>query len=331
MNNALLRIYQPQDRTDWPRGWPTQVGVMCLWVEGRMRGVCPFHESEAVEGAVRRILDEIGVSDREPHCFPYVAGFDEAEITQDEEYKISDTLSLRLHRTSEDLEAANDFAVNFEYAHSEGLALEELAKSTSDDHTDALPIDAINDLPGYLPFEEETFSDVFEGAYFLGLPRGQTSIVFPEMSTDDVSMGVDPLISIDGTNVAIEILQLMAEDAPPRTLRLPLGCLPHLAKHEGQRTEAIVVRRGEYLIATPLGVPTPTKATSPKVAKKGKSLFRQFVTRLLMVAVLLGVTFGSIYIASESLSEAPEVTVSSTSTETLKGMLFQNEVSSSTP
>lgn len=122
--DIVLHLFQPEDRVRWPPEWPDGFGAVAAVEKGRsILGVTAFHHSEKPGEAVARIARSLGLSTLLTPVHPPVPGLAQATLDPIEEARARDALSALLDNDLEILEAASDFAMNFEFAVSEGLSL----------------------------------------------------------------------------------------------------------------------------------------------------------------------------------------------------------------
>lgn len=122
--DIVLHLFQPEDRVRWPPEWPDGFGAVAAVEKGRsILGVTAFHHSEKPGEAVARIARSLGLPTLLTPVHPPVPGLAQATLDPIEEARARDALSALLDNDLEILEAASDFAMNFEFAVSEGLSL----------------------------------------------------------------------------------------------------------------------------------------------------------------------------------------------------------------
>ena len=133
---------------------------------------------------------------------------------------------------------------------------------------------------------------------------------------------------MDGVSVAIEMEQLLHLDTPPRTMTLPEGSLRWFEDGEEDQVSALVVRRGNAIIARPFpllhssGDSVNERKTETK--KGGGGLARVFRPLVLPVC-LLALTLGALHVAAEFYPREAAQQQPAKSTDALKELLFKGK------
>lgn len=284
---ALLRIYAHDERTVWPDEWPENIGVVCLWRNGQIDGVSAFHEDESDEVVVERALEAFDMDAVQVASHPKVKGLSSHDLDVSEDIEISLSLDDFLDRNEEEVEAACDFAVNYEFAASEGLPPEEIVPGLK-------PVSGSRRKPalpsGYSNVDDLDRSDaVFSGAYLRFHSKDVMHLVIPGVGNDDLMGGVSVLARDDGTGFAIAVDQLLAHERPYGVIEVPAAALS-ISASVGSRMDVLVSLGDTHLYATAmphtLTAGVQRKAAPPKKSVRPAKILRAVATTF-FVAVLL--------------------------------------------
>lgn len=102
----------------WPKDWPAGIGLVARLAGERIEQLFPFHEDEGIDAPFLRAAkglarDQLGVS-------PDAPGWPSASGDGDGDGAVLGILALAISHDPAVLEQASDFAMNYEYAKSEG-------------------------------------------------------------------------------------------------------------------------------------------------------------------------------------------------------------------
>ena len=284
----LLRI-EPGAAPFWPEGWPENIGIIARLANGRVEELFPFHAEEERDAPLLRAAgrfppENVGVS-------PDTEGWNTASGSVDE--TALRRLALAIGKDPSVLEQASDFAMNFDYARSEGKefllspksAITRTVKPADEVEvarkqalaSDAVPIDEIWMLPGASLHPVYGLSDVLA----LNIPGGDAAtvrnpetFVYPDRECVSITLPA-------GSSIPNDILlnRKILDFLPATELPAPLRAM----------------RRGntiEFTIAEPVLV-KPGEAMEQMIQSPRPETSRSFAASVLLIVlgvIVLGVT-----------------------------------------
>lgn len=294
----LLRI-DPHTGPFWPREWPENIGIVARLVDGHVDELFPFHAEEESDAPLLRAAgpharESVGVS-------PDVEGWSAASGSIDD--AALSLLAMTISRDPTVLELASDFAMNFDYARSEGKALllapvaasramtagsgaEPKTAKTSALAPEQVPIDEIWVLPGATLHPVHGLPEVLA----LNIPGGDpttvrnpATFVIPERNSITITLPAGAPVPKD-ILLNRKILDFLPETDLPARLR--------------------ALRRGdviEFTLAAPApAAPELEPAIDLEAQAPGRKGSRTFASLLLLSAASILVV-GALFIASASL------------------------------
>lgn len=322
-HEELLRI-EPGSPAPWPKDWPAAVGVVVRLVNDRVASVLPYHGGETVDDVLRRVSgcipgQEIPVAPGTPG-WPLAEGHGAQQALVEVARMISDDPEL--------LEEALSYALNYDYAASEGKAHLLPARpspggTTSSSEPAAEPA-AATAGEGFSPLYDMMLLEPVTISQAESAPR-HVLVRIPGGAVRTVGYA-DIHARADGRVVKIAL----TDDMHPGSLLLPEKVLDHL---EGVTVPGPVraVVQGEFLcISAPTSAPRPTEPAGEAVtpAPRGRWL-RSAVNALiaiLLVAFFMAAIGTAILSMRGSMGNFPADGFSD-GIDNLRGALFPNKES----
>jgi hypothetical protein len=276
--DGLLRIYCHKDRSNWPRDWPDEIGLICLWENESITDVSSFHSSENKHDVISRAIINLQIKPDSVSCYPSAPGLVIAPLDEQDDLKISDALAVYLKSNPDIIERIQDFSLNYEFAVSEGLALEDLAEKETEEVI--APIDrpsAMSDGPhGYLKFDADMkTADVFSEAFIRLDEDSLVELVLPQIDSAEIITEIDVFIREDGLGFALSVEQILENEVPPGVIVLPEGCLDLATPKKGELIDVRIVQGEDYLFVTPFPWTKRIQAPAQKLAKSTTPVQRQ--------------------------------------------------------
>jgi hypothetical protein len=324
----LLRIYCHEDRSDWPRDWPDAIGVICLWKKGSIVGVSPFHSNENRNHVISRAIKTLRIKSGSVSCYPSAPGLTVAPLDMKDDLEISDALTAYLKTNPDITEWIHDFILNYEFAASEGLVLEDFAEEELREAIE--PVDhplALGDCPhGYLKFDPDMKTvDVFTEAFVRLGEEGQVDLVLPRIDSAEIITEIDVFIREDGLGFALSVEQILENEVPPGVIVLPEGCLDLAAPKKGELIDVRIVQGEDYLFVTPYPWTKSRPAPVQNLVKR-PSYIRKLINGLLTVVLLLFLSLVAMHVfGDDAWVETQEEALPSAPTDTLKDLVFGSE------
>lgn len=323
----------PGDRPVWPKQWPEEIGLACLWNGQKIIGVLPVHVNEEGEDLLGRLARDLVGFGASATCYPKMPGRREADLSIDEDEIISQALGVYLVVNPHQVEDAHDFAVNYEFVESSGMdfeALDGAAEAKAEGGVSA-PASRSGGVPaGYGRYDpSEAINESFKGAYLRSNAEGHAEIVLPAFEEDGRTASVEILLRDDGLSLAIDVDQLLGLGAPPGVIVLPDGCLGGLAPSADEVVSVCAVLREKFLFVTPLWHSRSLLPATPE-AERSKSgvaaFFAQLFRRVLLALALLLMLAVGVYLATAGLDETgPMEAISASPVGELKDMMFSDD------
>lgn len=236
-----LLLIAPGAPLDWPGEWPEGVGIVARIEDGRLQSLTHYHRDEDVDTALMRAAgnarrDEMGVS-------PSTPGWSESGTDGKEMDTALQAIALAVTRDAETLESAHDFAMNYEYAKTEGKAIHlprpEPGQIDENPEGETPEIDDGPEFPGFSTLDQVrvvdrvTISRGVSGQPVIEIPNGRGA---RELSSQEVAVSPFGALAIhvgDGTALPATLV------LPRRAFEIAAGLVP--------ATDLRAQRVGEWL------------------------------------------------------------------------------------
>lgn len=327
-NLPYVRLFAPEELPVKISDWPEGVGIAVCRVGGRTASMQPYHVTESGMGLRKRLPAEVGEAIMGFSVYPALRGLSEYKISQVEDQRLLSELEATLRSAPLLIEAAADFAINYEFAEEEGIGMDSLGESGKR-HSETAQSVARDQIPvGYVPFEKpDPNCELIAGAVLR--PAGAAGvdlILAPDQfaKSREMTPEVSVMVREDSLRVAIPLAGALVNGRLPSAVRIPAGALM-MGQSGGKAIPAWVLRRGSFLFVAPdYGAVATTASVGAPVAKaQGGSAFpwKPIVITLAAVVVVLGIA-GAAYTL---MQKGDAVEQSAAPVDSLRSSLFAPE------
>lgn len=327
-NLPYVRLFAPEELPVKISDWPEGVGIAVCRVGGRTASMQPYHVTESGMSLRKRLPAEVGEVMLGFSVYPALRGLTEYKISPVEEQRLLSELEATLRSAPLLIEAAADFAINYEFAEEEGIGIDSLGESAKR-NSDAANSVARDQIPvGYVPFEKpDPNCELIAGAVLR--PAGAAGvdlILAPEQfaKTREMAPEVKVMVREDSLRVAIPLAGAMVNGRLPSAVRIPAGALM-LGQSGGKPVPAWVLRRGSFLFVAPdySAVATTASVAAPtaKASSESGIPMKPILMTLAAVAVVLGIAAA----AYAFIQRGNNVEQSTAPVDTLRSNLFAPE------
>lgn len=328
LNLPYVRLFAPEELPVKISDWPEGVGVAVCRAGGRTVSMQPYHVTESGIGLRKRLPAEVGEVIMGFGVYPALRGLSEFKISQVDDQRLLSELEATLRSTPLLVEAAADFAINYEFAEEEGIGMDSLGESGKRHAENAQSV-ARDQIPvGYLPFEKpDPNCELISGAVLR--PAGAAGvdlILAPEQFAKSREMApeVGVMVREDSLRVAIPLGGALINGRLPSAVRIPAGALM-MGQSGGKAIPAWVLRRGSFLFVAPDYSSVATAASVGPVAANAQGgagfPWKPIVITLAAVAVALGIAAAGYTF----LQQGDAVEQSTAPVDTLRSNLFAPE------
>ena len=323
MEQAQVILFKYSSDLDWPKAWPRDIGVGVYFINSQVGEIGFFHEEEDVASIGRRLRSRFSWRGSSVSVHAY-------DLEKNAHRELSRVCGLFVLTKSDVLEQAHDFALNYDFARSEGVDLSTFSEASqnSELRSTANATLSVGTPANYITLADarekfDLFSgssievDAIESVVRLTLPGYEGSVVVEEE---------DLFVHERGVSFAIDVYGLMGNGGCPGTIFLPLDAVP-FCSGANSRCPVLVVEDDGFLKVSPKqsgDISGTEDASHDKDKSKSekpsgnRSRYR-FVTPLLLV----GATLGALFLYGAYSADVGIAAPVAKDPDSLKEMLFQ--------
>ncbi|MFD2739568.1 hypothetical protein ACFSUD_08315 [Sulfitobacter aestuarii] len=265
-----LRVFDPMEFAA-PKDWPPEIGIAAIATLEGQPELHPAHASEGMAALIARLEAKTGWDFSGAGIYPQAEGYPALEVS----FEDNSRMLRELERFIDDpalLEAAQDFAINFEFASEEGLQMEGVRppepappaeeppepqpETTAPEPEIEAPSVAAPVLPqGYVPVGEGEIPAALRGAYLQQSRQGGLVLMLREGAKPRRADSVELLMRGDRMGLAVLESALFADGRLRPAIHVPLAALRADLIRPGEKYPVVCGRDGEYLLLTPVFTP----------------------------------------------------------------------------